>query len=269
MLSERSYAKFFGENLLEEIFRLDEELTLAIAVQQDPLVEEELEHSLDIAIADADLTPTVLEEAKKDPKFHVYSAFGGTKLSSHTTEDAAHKSASKHSMKQPVHVWTADGGENGMGKPIAHWHQGKKTVYEDFERGLDAMMEAELGETKPKVDWDRARKSADEFLSGKRKGIPGMRMATAKDLGLKKKDIKVNEEAPKKPKRKISDARRNRFHDLGRSLNNFLKGKSYCTNCREHGHSTDDCKATCPDCHGQGRFSRRGCSTCGEYQEPD
>ena len=67
---------------------------------------------------------------------------------------------------------------------------------------------------------------------------------------------------PKKPKRKISDARKTRFHD-------FLKGKSYCTNCREHGHSTDDCKATCPDCHGQGRFSRRGCSTCGEYQEPD
>jgi DnaJ-class molecular chaperone len=26
---------------------------------------------------------------------------------------------------------------------------------------------------------------------------------------------------------------------------------------------------SCPVCHGQGRFSRRGCTECGEYQEAE
>jgi len=218
MLSDQAYAKFFGEGLLKEIFHLDEELKQAVAIKQDPAVEEELERSLDVALSEAEVEGNnLLNEAKKKPKFHVYSAFGGTLLSSHHSESAANKAAAKHSHKQPVHIWTAEGGAMGMGKPIAHYHNGEKTVYEDFERGLDAMLEAEL-----------ATPSA----------------------------------APKKPKRKISDARRNRFHE-------FLKSRSYCTRCQENGHNTKDCNAPCPTYHGQGRFSRRGCMTCGEYMEDD
>ena len=148
MLSDKSYAKFFGENLLEEIFHLDEELAQAVANKEDPLVEQELEHSLDVAISEAEEEATkILSEAKKKKpiKFHVYSAFGGAKLSSHPSEAEAHKAASKASHKQPVHIWTAEGGDLGMGKPVAHYHNGVKTVYEDFERGLDTMMEAEIG----------------------------------------------------------------------------------------------------------------------------
>jgi hypothetical protein len=145
MLSAKSYAKFFGESLLEEIFHLDEELSQVIANKKDPLVEEELENSMDIALAEAETeAQKILDEAKKS-NFHVYSAFGGQKLSSHSTEDAAHKAAAKHSMKQPVHVWTDKGGEFGMGKAIAHWNEGKKTVTEDWETKMHSMMEKELG----------------------------------------------------------------------------------------------------------------------------
>jgi hypothetical protein len=148
MLSDRSYAKYFGKSLMEDIMHLDEELHQAILNREDPLVEEELERSLDVALSEAnDHAQTILDEAKKPKKFHVYSAFGGKKLSSHQTEAAAHKAASTHSNKQPVHVWTGDGGEFGMGKPIAHYHQGKKSVVEDFfERDVQSLMEKELRE---------------------------------------------------------------------------------------------------------------------------
>jgi predicted RNA-binding Zn-ribbon protein involved in translation (DUF1610 family) len=36
-----------------------------------------------------------------------------------------------------------------MGKPIAHYHNGKKTVVEDFENDIDRLMETAIG-TKPK-----------------------------------------------------------------------------------------------------------------------
>ena len=140
MLSNNSYAKFFGETLLEEIFHLDEELTQAVAISKDPTVEDELEHSLDVALTEADTEGTKLFTEAKKPKYHVYSAYGGTKLSSHHSLAAAHKAAVKHSQKQPVHVWTATGGELGMGKPISHYHKGVQTVYEKFEYDLDVMM---------------------------------------------------------------------------------------------------------------------------------
>jgi hypothetical protein len=150
MLSDKSYAKYFGENLLEELLHLDEELQQARANKIDPLVEEELERSLDVALSEADNeVQTILNEAKKPNKFHVYSAFGGKKLSSHQTEAAAHKAAEKHSHKQPVHVWTADGGEFGMGKPVAHYHMGTKTVVEKFEQEIDKLIETEIGKRKP------------------------------------------------------------------------------------------------------------------------
>jgi hypothetical protein len=139
MLSDRSYAKFFGNTLIEEIFHLDEELAQAVANKQDPLVEEELERSMGMALFEQDQSPLVTE-TKQPAKFHVYSAFGGKKLSSHPTESGAHKAATKQSHKQPVHVWTAEGGENGMGKPVAHYHNGVKTQYESFERGVDDLM---------------------------------------------------------------------------------------------------------------------------------
>ena len=144
MLSDKSYAKFFGDGLLEEIFHLDEELTQAVANKQDPAVEDELEHSLDVALSEAEVEGTnILIEAKK-PNFHVYSAFGGTTLSSHHTAAAAHKAAAKQSHKHPVYIWTAEGGEDqsgwGKGKPVAHYDKGKKTVYEKFELELDAII---------------------------------------------------------------------------------------------------------------------------------
>ena len=157
MLSAKSYAKFFGESLLEEIFHLDEELLQVIANKKDPLVEEELENAMDIALVEAETeAQKILDEAKTN--YHVYSAFGGQKLSSHSTEDAAHKAAAKHSMKIPVHVWSAKGGEFGIGKPIAHWDEGKKTVYENYyENEIHSMMETalamsedEIQKTKPK-----------------------------------------------------------------------------------------------------------------------
>ena len=151
MLSAKSYAKFFGESLLEEIFHLDEELTQVIANKKDPLVEEELENSMDIALTEAEEeAQKILDEAKK-PNYHVYSAFGGKKLSSHSTERAAHKAAFKHSMKYPVHVWSAKGGEFGVGKPIAHWNEGKKTVYEHYENEMHSMMETELQMTEAEI----------------------------------------------------------------------------------------------------------------------
>jgi hypothetical protein len=147
MLSNSYYAKFFGDALLKEIFHLDEELTQAIATKQDPVVEDELEHSLDVALSEADVEGTKLLSEAKKPKYHVYSAYGGTRLSSHHSLAAAHKAAVKHSDKQPVHVWTATGGELGMGKPVAHYSNGKKTVFEDvkFEKDLDSMMKLIIG----------------------------------------------------------------------------------------------------------------------------
>lgn len=238
MLSDKSYAKFFGESLLEEIFHLDEELTQAVATMEDPAVEDELEHSLDVALSEAEVegTKIINEAVKRKPKFHVSSSFGGARLSAHHTEAAAHKAAAKHSVRQPVDIWSNHGGAFGIGKVVAHYNNGVKSVYEDYETNMDDMMVRELEITeserkrkifsqpkkqskqsrrdnwrmtqaqdawerakpktvseeddKPKVDWNRANKAAAEFLAGKRKGIPGMRVAKAKDLGLRSKDIK-------------------------------------------------------------------------------
>jgi hypothetical protein len=75
MLSDKSYARYFGQSLLEEILHLDEELSQAIANKQDPAVEEELERSLDVALSDADVVAkNILEEVKK-PKVHVKSEY--------------------------------------------------------------------------------------------------------------------------------------------------------------------------------------------------
>jgi hypothetical protein len=280
MLSDKSYAKFFGEGLLEEIFHLDEELTQAIANKQDPSVEEELERSLEVALSEAEVEGTnILNEAKKSkPKFHVYSAFGGSLLSSHHSESAAHKAAAEHSHKQPVHVWTAEGGEMGMGKPIAHYNKGEKTVYEDFERGIDAMIEAEIG-TMPNKRKGKTKGPScpDCGAHVKHLSIRPYDFGRDSDTGYHDAgeryhcskcggsgDASDVQEAATlaKPKRKISDARRSRFHQ-------FLKDRSYCSTCQEHGHSTKDCNASCPTCHGGGRFSKRGCNTCGNYMEPD
>ena len=282
MLDKTSYAKFFGETLLEEIFHLDQVLAQAVANKEDPLVEQELEHSLDIAISEAEEEATkILTEAKakKPIKFHVYSAFGGVKLSSHHSESAAHKAAAEHSHKQPVHVWTAEGGEMGMGKPIAHYNKGEKTVYEDFERGIDAMIEAEIG-TMPNKRKGKTKGPSCPDCGAHVKHLSihpydfGQDSETGyKDAGERyhcskcggsgdASDVQEAATTLTKPKRKISDARRSRFHQ-------FLKDRSYCTHCQENGHNTKDCNAPCPTCHGAGRFSKRGCNTCGNYMEPD
>lgn len=65
MLSNKAYAKFFGQSLMEEILRLDEELKQAVANKTDPVLEEELEHSLDVALSEADIAMNILEDIKK------------------------------------------------------------------------------------------------------------------------------------------------------------------------------------------------------------
>jgi len=147
MLSTRHYAKYFGENLLKDIFHLDAELQQARANKQDPLVEEELERSMEAALSEAELTgEQILEDAKK-PKYHVYSVLGGACLSSHTTESAAHKSAANLSYKQPVHVWEADGEEIKI--PIARYHNGH--IVESFEASIHDIMNEMLQESN--YDW--------------------------------------------------------------------------------------------------------------------
>ena len=61
------------------------------------------------------------------------------------------------------------------------------------QRKMDTQLnsESEEPQTKPKVDWEKVNKSAADFLAGKKKGIPGMKVAKAKDLGLKTKDLKT------------------------------------------------------------------------------
>jgi hypothetical protein len=74
MLSDKSYARYFGQNLLEEILHLDEELTQAVINKEDPAVEEELERSLDVALSDADaVAKDILEEVRvsRKPKVHI------------------------------------------------------------------------------------------------------------------------------------------------------------------------------------------------------
>jgi hypothetical protein len=63
------------------------------------------------------------------PKYKVRAAFGGKMLSQHTSQSDAHKAATEHSHKEPVHIWTNKGGSFGMGKVVAHYNDGQRTTY--------------------------------------------------------------------------------------------------------------------------------------------
>lgn len=67
--------------------------------------------------------------AKLNPKkrgYRVYTSSGGKLISSHRTLGAASKKAKSASKHQPVDIWSPSGGSFGMGKPVAHFVDGKK-----------------------------------------------------------------------------------------------------------------------------------------------
>lgn len=58
----------------------------------------------------------------------VVASFGGRIISRHPLLTEANRAAVEASRKEPVDLWTTRGGHFGKGKPVAHFHKGKRTL---------------------------------------------------------------------------------------------------------------------------------------------